>query len=74
MGLIAPRPFLVLTGDSDAGSPLAGMKVLENKLNNVYSLYKQNENFTSIIYKNTGHVFTDEMKMEMLGWFNKYLK
>ena len=74
MGLIAPRPFLVLTGDSDAGSPLAGMKVLENKLNSVYSLYKQNENFRSIIYKNTGHVFTDEMKMEMLSWFNKYLK
>jgi dienelactone hydrolase len=74
MGLIAPRPFLVLTGDSDAGSPLAGMKVLENKLNIVYSLYKKDENFKSIIYKNTGHVFTDEMKMEMLLWFNKYLK
>ena len=74
MGMIAPRPFLVLTGDSDAGSPLSGMKVLENKLNSVYSLYKKNENFKSIIYKNTGHVYTDEMKMEMLGWFNKYLK
>jgi dienelactone hydrolase len=74
MGLIAPRPFLVLTGDSDQGSPLSGMKVLENKLNTVYSLYKQSENFKSIIYKNTGHVYTDEMKMEMLDWFNKYLK
>jgi dienelactone hydrolase len=74
MGVIAPRPFLVLTGDSDAGSPLAGMKVLENKLNTVYSLYNKNENFKSIIYKNTGHVFTDEMKMEMLDWFNKFLK
>jgi dienelactone hydrolase len=74
MGVIAPRPFLVLTGDSDAGSPLAGMKVLENKLNKVYSLYNKNENFKSIIYQNTGHVFTDEMKMEMLDWFNKFLK
>ncbi|MBI5009096.1 MAG: dienelactone hydrolase family protein [Bacteroidia bacterium] len=73
MGVIAPRPFLVLTGDSDAGSPLAGMKVLENKLNNVYSLYSKKENFRSIIYKNTGHVFTDEMKMEMLYWFKKHL-
>jgi dienelactone hydrolase len=74
MGLIAPRPFLVLTGDSDAGSPLSGMRVLEDKLNSVYSLYKKDENFKSIIYKNTGHVYTDEMKMEMLEWFNKYLK
>ncbi|HUX97640.1 MAG TPA: alpha/beta hydrolase family protein [Bacteroidales bacterium] len=74
MGLIAPRPFLVLTGDSDAGSPLSGMLVLENKLNSLYSLYKKNENFRSIIYRNTGHVYTDEMKIEMLDWFNKYLK
>ncbi len=74
MGLIAPRPFLVLTGDSDHGSPLSGMLVLENKLNKVYSLYNKNGNFKSIIYKNTGHVYTDEMKMEMLDWFNKNLK
>jgi dienelactone hydrolase len=74
MGLIAPRPFLALTGDSDAGSPLDGMNVLEQKLNTVYSLYNKNDNFRSIIYKNTGHVFTDEMKTEMLDWFNKKLK
>ena len=74
MGLIAPRPFLVLTGDSDAGSPLSGMLVLENKLNSLYSLYSKNEYFESIIYRNTGHVYTDEMKIEMLDWFNKYLK
>jgi len=74
MGLIAPRPFLVLTGDSDAGSPVSGIKVLENKLQAVYSIYGKKENFRSIIYENTGHVFTDEMKIEMLKWFEKYLK
>lgn len=74
MGLIAPRPFLALTGDSDAGSPLSGMKTLEKKLDTVYSLYKEKEKFKSIIYPNTGHVFTDDMKIEMLDWFEKYLK
>jgi dienelactone hydrolase len=74
MGLIAPRPFLALTGDSDTGSPLSGMKVLEKKLQTVYSLYNKEENFRSIVYENTGHVFTDEMKIEMLTWFNHYLK
>jgi dienelactone hydrolase len=74
MGLIAPRPFLTLTGDSDKGSPLMGMKVLEKKLNSVYSLYDKSNHFKSIIYKNTGHVYTDEMKVEMLSWFQKYLK
>jgi dienelactone hydrolase len=74
MGLIAPRPFLVLTGDSDLGSPLDGMYVLEDKLKMVYALYKKDDNFKSIIYENTGHVYTDQMKLEMLQWFDKYLK
>ena len=74
MGLIAPRPFLALTGDSDKGSPLSGMQVLENKLNTVYSLFNEPKNFRSIIYRNTGHVFTDEMKMEMLKWFDTHLE
>jgi dienelactone hydrolase len=74
MGLIAPRPFLVLTGDSDAGSPLCGIRTLEKKLQPLYSLYDKNENFKSIVYENTGHVFTDEMKIEMVNWFKKYLK
>lgn len=73
MGLIAPRPFLALTGDSDSGSPLDGIKVLEKKLDTVYSLYNKKDNFKSIIYPNTGHIYTDDMKMEMLKWFQKYL-
>lgn len=73
MGLIAPRPFLVLTGDSDAGSPLSGIRVLEKKLPVVYKLYGKESDFKSIVYENTGHVYTDEMKMEMLKWFKKYL-
>jgi len=74
MGLIAPRPFLALTGDSDIGSPPSGMKVLEKKLDAVYSLFNQRDRFKSIIYPQTGHVYTDEMKIEMLAWFQKYLK
>jgi dienelactone hydrolase len=74
MGLIAPRPFLVLTGDSDKGSPLSGMLTLEKKLDTVYALFKEQDKFKSIIYPNTGHVFTDEMKIEMLRWFDTYLK
>lgn len=74
MGLIAPRPFLALTGDSDPGSPVSGMKTLEKKLDRVYSLYKEQDKFRSIIYPNTGHVYTDDMKIEMVDWFDKHLK
>lgn len=74
MGLIAPRPFMVLTGDSDQGSPLSGIRVLEKKLSSVYSLYKKSDNFRSIVYENTGHIYTDEMKSEMVQWFDMHLK
>ena len=32
MALVAPRPFLALTGDRDAGSPPVGMKTVEQIL------------------------------------------
>ena len=73
MSLLAPRPFLALTGDRDLGSPPAGMKTLEEILNKVYGVYGQPEHFKSIIYPETGHVYTDEMKERMVEWFGKYL-
>lgn len=74
MGLIAPRPFLALTGDSDAGSPLDGIRVLEDKLSDAYALYGRPDHFESIVYDDTGHVYTDEMKDRMLEWFDRHLK
>ncbi|MBL7733931.1 MAG: dienelactone hydrolase family protein [Chitinophagaceae bacterium] len=74
MGMIAPRPFLALTGDSDEGSPISGIRTLEKKLDIVYSLYNKKEQFKSIVYPQTGHVYSDDMKIEMVSWFDKYLK
>jgi dienelactone hydrolase len=73
MALIAPRPFLALTGDRDAGSPPEGMKTLEGILNRFYTLYDKPEAFKSIVYAETGHVYTDEMKQRMLEWFTRFL-
>src|SRR6516165_1473072 len=38
LALIAPRPFLALTGDLDAGSPADGIKLLEKKVGQVYGV------------------------------------
>jgi dienelactone hydrolase len=73
MALIAPRPFLALTGDRDAGSPPEGMKKLEQVLNRFYGLYGKPEAFRSIIYPETGHVYNDDMKQKMVEWFDKFL-
>ncbi len=73
MALVAPRPFLALTGDRDAGSPPEGMKKLEAILQQFYALYGKPGAFRSIVYPETGHVYTDEMKQRMVEWFDRWL-
>ena len=74
MALIAPRPFLALTGDRDAGSPPEGMRKLEQILGKVYNLYGKSDSFRSIIYPETGHVYNDDQKRKMIDWFNRHLE
>ena len=73
MALLAPRPFLALTGDRDAGSPPEGMKNLEAILTRFYKLHGKPERFQSVIYPETGHVYNDDMKKRMVEWFDKHL-
>ena len=73
MALLAPRPFLALTGDRDAGSPPEGMKKLEQILTRFYQLHGTPDRFQSVIYPETGHVYNDDMKQRMIAWFDKYL-
>lgn len=73
MALLAPRPFLALTGDRDAGSPPEGMKKLEQILKQVYGLHGKPEAFQSVIYPETGHVYNDDMKARMVAWFKRFL-
>jgi len=74
LALLAPRPFLALTGDIDYGSPVDGIRVLEDKVSGVYRATGAPEQFKSIVYPDTGHVYTPEMRTEMLAWFERRLK
>jgi dienelactone hydrolase len=71
--LIAPRPFLALSGDRDGGLPLSGIEVLEKKLAAVYDLHSARDNFRSIAYANTAHEYLPEMQVAALAWLNKHL-
>lgn len=73
MALIAPRPFLALTGDRDAGSPPEGMRRLEEILSRFYKLHSAGDRFQSVVYPETGHVYNDDMKQKMLAWFERFL-
>jgi dienelactone hydrolase len=74
LGLMAPRPFLALTGDSDPTSPPDGIHILEKKLDRIYGLYNARDKFRSVVYPGVDHTYTPEEKSEMAAWFARWLK
>ncbi len=73
IALIAPRPYLALTGDLDAGSPADGIRVIEAKIGSLYRTLGARDNFRSVLYPDVGHSYTSEMRAEMLAWFALHL-
>jgi len=74
ISLIAPRPVLFMTGDEDSGSPVAGIRKIEKDVQSVYKLHGAEDNFQSIVYPHTGHVYTPDMWNKMIAWMNTKLK
>jgi hypothetical protein len=74
IALIAPRPFLALTGELDAGSPADGVRVIEEKVGGVYKALGAAERFRSVLYPETGHIHTPQMREETLKWFDRWLR
>jgi len=74
ISLIAPRPILFMTGDQDDGSPVSGIKKIEDVVQKVYDLQEASHNFQSVIYPNTGHVYTPDMWDKMTKWIQSQLK
>jgi dienelactone hydrolase len=73
ISLIAPRPILFMTGDEDIGSPVTGIRKIDEKVRPVYELYKKRTAFENIIYPKTGHIYTPDMWEKMLQWMKKEL-
>jgi hypothetical protein len=74
ISLIAPRPYLALTGELDAGSPADGIRIIEDRAGGVYAALDARDHFRSIRYPNLGHTYTPAMRAEMLAWFSRWLK
>jgi len=72
LSLLAPRPFLALTGELDAGSPADGIRILEQKVGDIYRALGAGDRFRSVLYPETGHTYTAAMRSEMLSWFGRW--
>ena len=51
-----------------------GIQVLDKELNKIYGTLGAKSNFRNVIYPDTGHVYTPEMRRELLEWLSKTLK
>jgi dienelactone hydrolase len=76
IALGAPRPMLFMTGDEDSGSPVVGIRKIEEAVRKVYVLHGAGEqaHFESIVYPRLGHVYLPEMWEKTVAWFGKWLK
>jgi len=71
--LIAPRPLLVINGDSDPRTPLAGVKESAAAAERAYEAAGASERFVLRMLPNVGHEQTPDYENAMIEWFARWL-
>ena len=72
--LIAPRPLLVINGDSDPRTPLAGVRACVAAAAEAYQAQNAAERLVLHVQPDTGHQVTAEAEQLALQWFERWLK
>lgn len=72
--LVAPRALLVINGDSDPRTPMAGVRESAVAAERAYKAAGASEKFELRVMPNLGHENTPEIDQAMVDWFVKWLK
>ena len=72
--LIAPRPLLVINADSDANTPIAGVRLSVESARPAYAAAKAADHLQLIIEENTPHRVNPEAIDAALAWFARWLQ
>jgi len=73
VSLVAPRPFLSLSGEEDGASPLEGVLQVHRKAAPIYRLLGARRNLVRRFYP-AAHEFTDAMLQDTLDWYERHLR
>ena len=73
LALIAPRPLLVINGDSDALTPLAAVQDAVGTARRTYIKMGVEDKLGLYLQPNAGHVVTPIAELVMADWFVKWL-
>jgi dienelactone hydrolase len=72
--LIAPRPLLVINGDSDPRTPLPGLRECSKAAQEAYKVARAEDRFQLLIQEKTGHKVTPAAQQTAIDWFVKWLQ
>jgi len=71
--LIAPRPLLVINGDSDPRSPLGGVREAVAAAERAYAGLRASESFRFLLQENAAHEVTADANAVAVAWFVRWL-
>jgi dienelactone hydrolase len=72
--LSAPRPFLVVAGDSDPRTPMAGVRQCAAAAEKAFAAAGAPEKFSLKVETNVGHEQTKDFDQAMVDWFVRWLQ
>jgi dienelactone hydrolase len=72
--LIAPRPLLVLNGETDPLVPVEAARLAAESARRAYAAAGVPERFRFEVAPGVGHTFTAEERRLALDWFDRWLK
>ena len=72
--LIAPRPLLVINSDSDANTPIAGVRLSVAAARPAYLAQNAEEKLALRVQENTAHRVTPESIESAISWFVRWLR
>jgi dienelactone hydrolase len=74
LSLIAPRPLMVINGDSDSLTPLSGVMLAADSASEAYAKAGAKDKFVLRVQKNTGHSVNGDSFRAAIDWFVTWLK
>jgi dienelactone hydrolase len=72
--LIAPRPLLVVNGDSDANTPIAGVRLAVRAAQPAYAMANAADRLQLVIEEDTPHRVNPEARDAGIAWFVRWLE
>lgn len=71
--LVAPRPLLVINSDSDANTPIAGVRLAVDSARPIYAALNASDKLVLRVQENTAHLVRPESIDATVEWFVRWL-